>query len=169
MNSISFIQYKHKHKNDHSQLHSRLSRALHSHTFSVTQLPTSFAHNHDRPLPLDRGARLRFVCASPSRPHISATDKQTIGAAPAAAADGTDDLLDGGGDSTSDFLSRERAALGDDADQFASANDDAGDLLGGGGGANGTSQEQRQFQQNYPAVDGRNEVRTSLASMTVRF
>ncbi|KAL9049390.1 MAG: hypothetical protein Q9162_007244 [Coniocarpon cinnabarinum] len=80
------------------------------------------------------------------------------GAAPAAATNGSDDLLGGGGDSTDDFLSRERAALGDDADQFASPNDDPGDLKDGGAvGVNGTSHEELSFQQNFPAVDGRNE------------
>ena len=83
---------------------------------------------------------------------------EAAGAAPIAATNGGDDLLDGGGDSTSDFLSRERAALGDDADQFTSANDDTDDLLGGGDGLNGTSQEETQFRQNFPAVDSRNEV-----------
>lgn len=68
----------------------------------------------------------------------------------------------------SDFLTRERAALGDDAAQFASANDNAAtvedggdDLLGGGedyqaGAAGG--EEITEFESSYPAVDTRNNV-----------
>lgn len=61
-----------------------------------------------------------------------------------------------------DFLSRERAALGDDATLFASGNDNAAfvedgddDLLGGGGGNNG---EIHEFQSSFPAIDTRNDV-----------
>ncbi len=50
--------------------------------------------------------------------------------------------------STDDFLAREKAVLGDDAEQFATANDasalDEGDLLGGDGG-NGASTFESQF------------------------
>ena len=74
-------------------------------------------------------------------------------------------------DLDSDFLTRERAALGDDAAQFAGANDNAatvedadGDLLGGGGneyhdnGA-GAGEEIMDFESSFPAMDTRNEVR----------
>jgi hypothetical protein len=61
-----------------------------------------------------------------------------------------------------DFLSRERAALGDDATLFASGNDNAAyvedgddDLLGGGGGNN---EEIHEFQSSFPAIDTRNDV-----------
>lgn len=70
-----------------------------------------------------------------------------------------------------DFLSRERAMLGDDAAQFASANDNAAaatvedgddDLLGGGGGSYNDAQADGddigQFESSFPAVDSRNEV-----------
>jgi hypothetical protein len=66
------------------------------------------------------------------------------------------------------FLSRERALLGDDADQFASENDKLAtvedgedDLLGGdfGGQANVGSQEMSGFESSFPAIDTTNEVR----------
>ncbi|KAF2453972.1 clathrin light chain [Lineolata rhizophorae] len=90
------------------------------------------------------------------------------------------DLIGGGGGGgdgpgdASDFLSRERAALGDDANQFASPGDsrlattveDApdgdldDDLLGGGGtvGGDGAAQEEmRGFEESFPAIDAGNE------------
>jgi hypothetical protein len=75
----------------------------------------------------------------------------------------------------SDFLARERAALGDDAAQFASASDnvatvadaeseDDDDLLGGGGGGqtNGNTGGEEMdmmgdFETSFPAVDTANE------------
>lgn len=77
--------------------------------------------------------------------------------------------MDGGDDS--DFLSRERAALGSDADQFSTSQnngtpsismqngDDDDDLLGGGGGANGSTDEMNQFQSSFPAVNAQDSVR----------
>jgi hypothetical protein len=64
-----------------------------------------------------------------------------------------------------DFLSRERAVLGDDATQFASKNDNAAfidddnedDLLGGG---NNDEEEVTEFQHAYPAVNAPDNVRT---------
>ncbi|KAK5682128.1 Clathrin light chain [Elasticomyces elasticus] len=75
-----------------------------------------------------------------------------------------------------DFLARERAALGDDADIFTSSNephntatvadqdddDDDDDLLGGGGSTNqnGGSAEadmMGDFESSFPAVDTQNE------------
>lgn len=58
--------------------------------------------------------------------------------------------------STDDFLAREKAILGEDADKFATVEDgDAfdDDLLGGGGG------ETAQFEQQFPDLSGPNEVR----------
>lgn len=59
-----------------------------------------------------------------------------------------------------DFLSREKALLGDDADQFVSGNDNAAfvedgddDLLGGSGGG----EEVTEFESSFPAIDTRNE------------
>ncbi|KAI9742585.1 MAG: hypothetical protein M1818_003726 [Claussenomyces sp. TS43310] len=62
-----------------------------------------------------------------------------------------------------DFLTRERAALGEDATQFASSNDNAAfvqdgdddDLLGGGGGDDG--EEISEFQSSFPEIDTRND------------
>lgn len=59
-----------------------------------------------------------------------------------------------------DFLSREKALLGEDADQFATGNDstafvDAGDDLLGGGGDN---EEVTEFESSFPAIDTQNEV-----------
>lgn len=69
---------------------------------------------------------------------------------------------------TSDFLARERALLGDDADQFStpqdnipgvSVEDGDDDLLGGGDGqTNDTSDGMMQFQSSFPSIDTRNEV-----------
>jgi hypothetical protein len=62
-----------------------------------------------------------------------------------------------------DFLSREKALLGDDADQFATGNDasafvdDDDDLLGGGGAKAG-GEEVTEFESSFPAIDTRNEV-----------
>ena len=65
-------------------------------------------------------------------------------------------------------MSREKALLGDDADQFTTGNDNAAfveddddDLLGGGGGAgiSGGDEEVTEFESSYPAIDTRNEVR----------
>ncbi|TAQ90907.1 hypothetical protein B7494_g750 [Chlorociboria aeruginascens] len=63
-----------------------------------------------------------------------------------------------------DFLIREKALLGDDADQFATGNDNAAfvadgadgadDLLGGSGGGNA---EVTEFESSFPAIDTRNE------------
>lgn len=65
-----------------------------------------------------------------------------------------------------DFLTREKAALGEDATQFASGNDSAAfveddedDLLGGntlGGG------EINEFQSSFPAIDTSNNVSTAF-------
>jgi len=60
-----------------------------------------------------------------------------------------------------DFLARERAALGDDADLFVTPGDNAdktannNDLLGGGDGAK--SSEQAAFESSFPAIDVKNE------------
>lgn len=65
-------------------------------------------------------------------------------------------------------MTRERAALGDDAAQFASAGDKAAtiedgddDLLGGGGsygGGHAGGEEITEFESSFPAMDTRNEV-----------
>ncbi|KAF4548301.1 Clathrin light chain-like protein [Elsinoe fawcettii] len=68
-------------------------------------------------------------------------------------------------DDSSDFLARERAALGDDANQFstpgdnlASVEDDDDDLLGGGSSAPPpvVSNELNDFQSSFPAIDNSN-------------
>lgn len=69
------------------------------------------------------------------------------------------------GASGDDFLSREKALLGDDADQFATGNDSAAfadddnDLLGGG-----NDEEVVEFESSFPAIDTRNEVGTFFPS-----
>ena len=77
-----------------------------------------------------------------------------------------------GSDEPSDFLARERAALGDDAQQFTTAadnsatvadvDDDDDDLLGGGGpaatnGASSLGNDMGDFESSFPAVDTQNE------------
>lgn len=70
------------------------------------------------------------------------------------------DLQDPSADaSADDFLAREKAILGEDAEVFATAGDDVAfndgddDLLGGGDG------ETAQFEQQFPDLSGPNEVR----------
>lgn len=70
-----------------------------------------------------------------------------------------------------DFLARERAALGDDADQFASPNDaskaarvDDDDLLGGDeyqAQISPAQEDTMQFESSFPVIESQNEVRTS--------
>ena len=66
-------------------------------------------------------------------------------------------------------MARERAALGEDAAQFASAGDNAAtveeaddDLLGGGGdsygGAQAGGEEITEFESSFPAMDTQNQV-----------
>ena len=76
-------------------------------------------------------------------------------------------------------MTRERAALGDDAAQFASANDNAAtvedgddDLLGEGGsymGGNVGGEEITEFESSFPAMDMRNQVRLNPWAPLVHF
>lgn len=73
-----------------------------------------------------------------------------------------------GGLDGDDFLTRERALLGDDAAQFSSANDNSAtvedgddDLLGDGGdydGGQGGGEEISEFESSFPPMDSQNEV-----------
>ncbi|KAH9861817.1 hypothetical protein J1614_011570 [Plenodomus biglobosus] len=80
--------------------------------------------------------------------------------------------LVGDSNDADDFLSRERALLGDDADQFASENDRVAtvedgddDLLGGDyTDANAGSQEMSGFESSFPAIDTTNDVSTAPPS-----
>lgn len=75
---------------------------------------------------------------------------------------------------TDDFLSRERALLGDDADQFTSENDKLAtvedgddDLLGGDySQANVGGQQMDGFESSFPAIDTTNEVGTPHPSQS---
>ncbi|KAL3424886.1 clathrin light chain [Phlyctema vagabunda] len=78
----------------------------------------------------------------------------------------------GDGIGADDFLTREKALLGDDADQFASGNDNAAfveddddDLLGGGGGGGG-DEEVTEFESSFPAIDTRNDAMAPGGSIT---
>ncbi|KAL9029528.1 MAG: hypothetical protein Q9196_002242 [Gyalolechia fulgens] len=72
-----------------------------------------------------------------------------------------------GGLDGDDFLTRERALLGDDADQFVSTNNNASavedgevDLLGGDGNYDGGEAggvEISEFESSFPAMDTRND------------
>ena len=76
-----------------------------------------------------------------------------------------------------DFAARERALLGDDADQFATENDKVAtvedgddDLLGGDSSfqANTGTQEMMGFESSFPAIDTTNEVRHTHLPMMSR-
>jgi hypothetical protein len=77
----------------------------------------------------------------------------------------TDVKATSGAGEGSSFLDRERALLGDDADQFTTPGDhkaaveeaDEDDLLGGGGYTDGA--ETMQFESSFPEIDTANEVR----------
>lgn len=62
--------------------------------------------------------------------------------------------------STDDFLAREKAILGDDADKFATAEDDAAFQAGGDGDLLGGGDETAQFESQFPDLSGPNEVRS---------
>ena len=89
---------------------------------------------------------------------------------------GTTSSIDGV-DTSDDFLARERAALGDDADLFTGPSDNVAqqvqvangeeDLLGGDddfGTPNIASGEAKQFESSFPALDTGNDVRLPIAS-----
>ncbi|KAL9120593.1 MAG: hypothetical protein Q9187_002849 [Circinaria calcarea] len=84
---------------------------------------------------------------------------------------GNENLGFDGLDGDDDFLTRERAALGDDAAQFATPGDKLGasatledgedDLLGDSdsyGGGQGAAEETMEFESSFPAIDTRNDV-----------
>jgi hypothetical protein len=75
-------------------------------------------------------------------------------------------------DDPSDFLARERALLGDDADQFATPADNAAtvddddDLLGGGHSHQASADhEMGGFESSFPAIDTSNEVSFHYSSV----
>ncbi|GAM40739.1 hypothetical protein TCE0_039f13323 [Talaromyces pinophilus] len=78
--------------------------------------------------------------------------------------EGQTEVVNNNAADTDDFLARERAALGDDADQFATPNDQAAtveddDLLGGDDYVpqQGGSAEISGFESSFPAIDTQNE------------
>jgi len=83
------------------------------------------------------------------------------------------DDLDASPSGAASFLDRERAALGDDADLFATPSDnmatveDAGDddddddLLGGGGHSFQTDGATSDFETAFPSIDTTNDVSSS--------
>ncbi|KKK22672.1 hypothetical protein ARAM_002575 [Aspergillus rambellii] len=76
---------------------------------------------------------------------------------------GQTEAIETNGTEESDFLARERAALGDDADQFATAQDHVADVLDNEllGGAEeiqaGAIPEISGFESSFPAIDTQNE------------
>ncbi|KAJ5272754.1 Clathrin light chain [Penicillium angulare] len=73
--------------------------------------------------------------------------------------EGQTEVVEAQGADHDDFLARERAALGDDADQFATSNDHTAaneggngddDLLGGGDGT--PAEEIGQFESSFPSI-----------------
>jgi len=110
-----------------------------------------------------------FSAGKPTNPstitmgNLFTSEKGQTGPAGNAAAD-----ADGAG-ADENFLTRERAALGEDAAQFASAGDNAAtvedgddDLLGGAGDNHGGVQvggeEISEFESSFPAMDTQNQV-----------
>ncbi|KAF6836115.1 clathrin light chain [Colletotrichum musicola] len=77
------------------------------------------------------------------------------------------DVKDTDGPSTDDFLAREKALLGEDANQFATSDDAVAfgtgddDLLGGGGTSNIITEEST-FESQFPDLANQNEVRCHL-------
>lgn len=73
------------------------------------------------------------------------------------------DVKDTGGSSADDFLAREKALLGEDANQFATSDDAVAfgtgedDLLGGGGTSNIITEEST-FESQFPDLANQNEV-----------
>ncbi|KXS99478.1 hypothetical protein AC578_3764 [Pseudocercospora eumusae] len=94
-------------------------------------------------------------------PSLEEFDEGKTEATGASALDGVDE--------PSDFLARERAALGDDAEMFTTSADNAAtvadvdededDLLGGGGGGSAPANGDMMgdFESSFPAVDTSNE------------
>lgn len=80
-----------------------------------------------------------------------------------------------GADNADDFLARERALLGEDAEQFATPNDataaagaivaDDDDLIGGDLPQGGPSEEIPGFESSFPAIETQNEVWKLLVVM----
>jgi len=90
--------------------------------------------------------------------------------------DGALDLID----DSDDFLSRERAALGEDANQFSTPENNVpslsvqngyDDLLGDDESlrVNGHNEEMNQFQSSFPSIKTRNEVGTLLSAQQPPF
>ncbi|KAL4909148.1 hypothetical protein BDW74DRAFT_77998 [Aspergillus multicolor] len=76
---------------------------------------------------------------------------------------GQTEAIETNGTDENDFLARERALLGDDADQFATAQDvtsedvNNDELLGGADDAAGAGPEISGFESSFPAIDTQNE------------
>ncbi|KAL4803712.1 clathrin light chain [Aspergillus unguis] len=76
---------------------------------------------------------------------------------------GQTEAVDTNGADNDDFLARERALLGDDADQFATAQDAAptdvnnDELLGGDEAPTSAGPEISGFESSFPAIDTQNE------------
>lgn len=66
-----------------------------------------------------------------------------------------------------DFLARERAALGEDADQFATAQDHVGENVGGDDdllGGDEPVEELGQFESSFPSVETQNQNEVCIGS-----
>jgi hypothetical protein len=77
---------------------------------------------------------------------------------------GQTEIVENNGATEDDFLARERAALGEDADQFATPQDHVAAVGGGddllGGGDDIPAEELGQFESSFPSVEtqAQNEV-----------
>lgn len=89
---------------------------------------------------------------------------------------GQTEVVDTTGATEDDFLARERAALGEDADQFTTTQDnaagnaeDAGDDLLGGGGNDTPVPEIGAFESSFPSMDTQtqNEVRIVYGTASI--
>lgn len=144
-------------------------------TSAVLTATLQITSNHGRPLPFVRRLLRRSIpfCyeASYSFVYVGLPFSLHSGQTEARGTPGVDDS-----EADDDFLARERAALGDDADLFTTPGDNAtasatvedgdeDDLLGGGDEPyTGGGDEMAGFESSFPAIDTSNEVHIPLDS-----
>lgn len=84
---------------------------------------------------------------------------------------GQTDVIESKGGTEDDFLARERAVLGQDAEQFATPQDHVAEGVEGGddllGGGEAPAEEVQQFESSFPSMEtqAQNEVRLLWAAV----